>query len=291
MKHRRQVEMYYRFGKSEWSKISKQKKLFLLLLVGAIVYYIFLGSTVSSNSSVGSYSDGYADDDAEEIVVTELPKKKKKEKKIEVPPLKKVILETDELISASKFSRLVKPMEIRHNNLAICPNIGGGGKNRQCSKGYLEYYFKVEPGTDYYIYVETIGPNINDNSLWVGTDANQKKFLSCSSKTKAGQLVPHKHVKAGKWLCCPKYLAKNQKGGQGDFYYECCFSKLGPKGDETGCILDLEVDSKPHWNMLPRILTPESNEMMIKIYAREDGTAVTSLFVSTNPARTLSTMK
>lgn len=90
--------------------------------------------------------------------------------------------------------------------------------------GYIEFNFAVSEGTAYYLYVEAVGPTIMDNSLWVGTtDDNDIDFMKCESKQKAGPLVPHKHVSKSKWLCCPKYLAKNAKKGQGDFYTQCCF--------------------------------------------------------------------
>ena len=48
-------------------------------------------------------------------------------------------------------------------------------------------------------------------------------------------------------------------------------------------MLDLEVDSQPHWNQVPRKFTPSGEELTIRLYAREDGTAVTRLYLSTRP--------
>jgi len=214
-KYKSQYEVYYRYGKNKWNKTNQTKRIFFYLILACFVYYFFLGSSVLGSDShrVDKLSFESDADEFDEPPTVE-KKKKKKEKNIVIPPLNKQVLSPETLIPAGKYSRLVKPMEHRHDNLVICPNVGGGGKNRQCSKGYLEYYFEVEAGRDYYLYVETIGPNINDNSLWVGTDANEKNFLSCSSKTKAGPLVPKKHIKSSKWLCCPKYLAKNNRNGK-----------------------------------------------------------------------------
>jgi len=101
-----------------------------------------------------------------------------------------------------------------------------------------------------YLYVKTIAPSLNDNSLWVG-QVDNSQFTNCKTDETAGPLIPHKHVSSSKkWLCCPAYLAKNKKKGLGSFYSECCFNGLGPKADQEGCVLDLELSEEPQWLVL-----------------------------------------
>jgi len=184
-------------------------------------------------------------------------------------------------VSALSFNVIVRPM-VSKLNVVWCPDTGGGKANKLCSKGFAEYVFNVPKPGVYYVYVETVAPNINDNSLWVGSP----NLLETCPANKAGGLVPHKHVKSKTWLCCPKYLANNAKKGQAPFYSDCCSSSLGPAGQDVGCVLDLEVDEKPHWNMLPRELkiTNSKHQLVVKLYAREDGTAISRIFVSANPS-------
>ena len=62
--------------------------------------------------------------EVEELQPQKQVKKEKKKKKVEVPPLNKKVVDTESRVSAGEYSRLVKPMELRNDNLAICPNIG-----------------------------------------------------------------------------------------------------------------------------------------------------------------------
>jgi len=193
---------------------------------------------------------------------------------------------TEKPISAGDYNVLLRPMVgMPQWKSVICPDKGGGKQNKICSKAYTEYLFDVPSPGVYYVYVETIAPNINDNSLWIGApNADPGRFMTCPS-VKAGSLVPHKHVKSKRWLCCPKYLDNNAKKGQGAFYTQCCMTTLGPFAEDAGCILDLEVDSKPHWNMLPRelVVKSASEPVIIRLFAREDGTAVSRVMLSSNP--------
>eukprot|EP00924_Labyrinthula_sp_SR-Ha-C_P010045 maker-scaffold_40-snap-gene-0.1-mRNA-1 protein AED:0.00 eAED:0.00 QI:66/1/1/1/1/1/2/691/299 len=194
----------------------------------------------------------------------------------------KILLQPEKVASALDSSQVGGPMlKEEDKKLLSCPNVDGGGKNKQCSKGFSTYVFKVKPNTEYFLYVETVAPNIWDNSLWIGTNGDQTIFKTCPRK-RAVPLVPHKHLKWKRWDCCPKYLNKNKAKGKDEFYYGCCFDKLGPNGNEEGCMLDLEVNSKPQWNMMPRIFKTRSKqtELNVNLYAREDGTSISRIFLS-----------
>jgi len=271
--------------------------LILLILLKGWVGGASNTASVANNlrDNNGRDMDAYNGDDEEAKVEKPVPKKKKTS---EVGPtaaqfeedLRKVsgkILEVEKPALAYDYNVMLRPLVQRSSDKSVvCPDKGGGKYNKVCSKAYAEYHFNIpSPGT-YYVYVETVAPNINDNSLWVGSpDVDQSTFGECPG-TKAGPLVPSKHVKSKKWLCCPKYLESNRKKGQGLFYCECCTTTIGPKGNDMGCILDLEVDSKPHWNMAPRefVVKETTSPLRIRLYAREDGTAFTRVLVSSNPA-------
>jgi hypothetical protein len=203
-------------------------------------------------------------------------------------------------VPANKYvgSKLTKPLEIKGNNGGIwCPEKGGGTKNLACSKTSTEYRFQVKKEGKYYLYVQTIAPTIMDNSLWIGRvdvspgSKEYDAFYECSSSTTAGPLIPHKHVSSKKtYLCCPAYLAKNEKKGMNPFYSACTFTGLGPNGDEHGIAFDLELSEAPRWNQVPRIILVEKANIdkviSIRIYAREDGTQWTGLFLSKKSALT-----
>lgn len=187
--------------------------------------------------------------------------------------------------AADAYNVMLRPMVLQ-GKMVICPDKGGGKFNKICSKAYAEYLFTVPRAGTYYVYVEAVAPNINDNSLWVGApDLDTASYTACPA-AKAGNLVPHKHVKAKKWLCCPKYLDANARKGNAAFYCQCCIDNIGPFGEDLGCVLDLEVDSKPHWNLMPRALkvTATDKPVAVRLYAREDGTGVTRIMLSSNPA-------
>lgn len=191
------------------------------------------------------------------------------------------VLSTESMESSLSYSGLVEPMK-EFSSGVECPNMDGGGKNKQCSKGYSEYVFSVVVGKKYYLYIETVAPTIWDNSLWVGvSNADSGKFESCPKIPVVEEtLVPHKHVKNNRFLCCPKYLTKNEKKGKDSFYFGCCYEALGPDKKDKGCVLDLEVGEEPLWNMLPRQIVAESNLLGVKLFAREDGVGITRLFLS-----------
>jgi hypothetical protein len=194
---------------------------------------------------------------------------------------------SDKAVQAKKFNAKLRGLVGGEGGALICPDKGGGNNNKACSKSYAEYLFKVPAPGSYYVYVETVAPNINDNSLWVGMPGlDRTAFATCPQGVKAGPLVPHKHVSAKKWLCCPKYLASNAKKNQGRFYCDCCTDSIGPSGTDLGCILDLEVSTSPQWNMLPRELkiTSAKEPVAVRLYAREDGSAFTRVLLSGNPA-------
>lgn len=192
----------------------------------------------------------------------------------------------ERLVLANAYSgTLKKPVELGENDMVVCPE--RGGKNTQCSKVGVEYEFRISETDDYFLYVEVIGPDLNANSLWVGVDEEFLGFETCDEDKDAGELIPHKHKSTnGKWLCCPAYLGKNKKKGLTAFYSDCCFDGLGKKGDEKGCVLDLEVDTQPRWNQLPRVIHVEVDDtkigriVTVRLYAREDGTAWTRLALS-----------
>ncbi|GBG26956.1 Hypothetical Protein FCC1311_031792 [Hondaea fermentalgiana] len=194
-------------------------------------------------------------------------------------------LALDKPAAATDYNVMLRPLEVKGKTV-ICPDKGGGKANKVCSMAYVEYLFDIASPGVYYLYVETLGPNINDNSLWVGAPSLPSSSFTECPRNKAGPLIPHKHIKSKKWLCCPKYLEANAKKGQGAFYCECCSSTIGPFGKDLGCILDLEVDANPHWNMLPRefSVTSTSEPFPIRLYAREDGTAITRVLLTKDPA-------
>lgn len=247
------------------------------------------GTLVVAESGYGGDSDNDFDEPVE--------KPKPKRRKESTPALTPEQIEEDlgkathrklaiELpAEATSYNVMLRPMETKGSSV-ICPDKGGGKQNKICSQAYAEYLFDVTKPGVYYLYVETLGPNINDNSLWVGAPMMDSSTFTNCPDVKAGALVPHKHVKSKKWLCCPKYLASNAKKGQGAFYCECCISSIGPYGKDLGCILDLEVDANPHWNMLPREIkvASTSEPFPIRLYAREDGTAITRVMLSASPA-------
>lgn len=193
----------------------------------------------------------------------------------------------ERLVPASAFSGpLKKPLELGENEASVvCPE--RGGKNAPCSKSKAEYRFLIKESNEYYLYVEVIAPDLNANSLWVGVDQDFESFSKCDDAALAGPLTPHKHVtSSGKWLCCPAYLGKNKKKGLAAFYSDCCYNGLGKGGDESGCVLDLEVDTQPKWNQLPRVIKVDVDDpkqgkvITVRLYAREDGTAWTRLALS-----------
>ena len=168
-----------------------------------------------------------------------------------------------------------------------------GGKNKECSRGYAEYRFKVKPRTKYYLWVRGLGPDLFANSLWIGAPGHGPlTTANCHwpEGVKVPFTVPHKHrPKHGsakgrdKVVCCPPYLGKNRRAGKSLYYSECCHAGLGPDGHEKGCVFDLEVDPQPKWQMVPRIyhiLKHHGEELAIRIYAREDGTSWTALSVN-----------
>ena len=173
-----------------------------------------------------------------------------------------------------------------------------GGKNKECSRGYAEYRFKVKPRTKYYLWIRGVGPDLFANSLWVGAPGHgplNTAHCHWPEGVKVPFTVPHKHrPKHGsakgrdRVVCCPAYLGKNRKAGKDPFYFECCHGGLGPDGHEKGCVFDLEVDTEPKWQMLPRVyhvLKHHGEELAIRIYAREDGTSWTALMLSNNVQR------
>ena len=165
------------------------------------------------------------------------------------------------------------------------------GKNTQCGKVSAEYRFKVKKAGDYFLYIQVIAPGLNDNSLWIGLvdGANEAAFDECSTPSgiSPGPFLPHKHLTSSKkFLCCPAYLNKNKKKGLAGFYSDCCYMGLGKEGNEKGCVLDLEVDDQARWNQLPRVIqtTDDNQVVVVRIYAREDGTSWTGLVLSSNAA-------
>lgn len=203
--------------------------------------------------------------------------------------------------SCTNAGSLKKPLKVTDEGAVTCPE--QGGKNLQCSKVYAEFTFsKLQPKTSYFLYVQTIAPTIMDNSLWISPPlappssssssasvvGNLEAFTAasaCKSPSSSGKypLVPHKHTSgsSARWLCCPAYLAKNKKKNMAPFYSDCCHPALGPGGDETGCVLDLEVSTGPQWNEFPRAFRLEKGDSFsVRIYFREDGTAVSGVFLS-----------
>mmetsp|Transcript_5539 Transcript_5539/g.10404 ORF Transcript_5539/g.10404 Transcript_5539/m.10404 type:complete len:336 (+) Transcript_5539:136-1143(+) len=283
-----------------WLNADQRRMVAVALILLVFVFQVarpFGGSQAPYAQSQGLRANGGGDaygDDAEfEEETTKAPTKKKKPAP-KGPPLEGMEADIaaatgkvhgpEKAVPATAYNVKVRPLEVREN-LVICPDKGGGSENKICSKAYAEYLFKVPSPGAYYVYVESVAPNINDNSLWIGAPSlDSSGFASCPS-AKAGPLVPHKHVKSKKWLCCPKYLANNAKKGQGQFYCDCCITSIGPKQNEMGCILDLEVSTGPQWNMLPRLLkvTSTSDPLPVRLYAREDGTGFTRVLLSSDP--------
>jgi len=190
---------------------------------------------------------------------------------------------------------LAKPLEAhpKYAGGVWCPEKGGGTRNQACSKVSAEYRIRVTTPGKYFLYVEAVAPTIMDNSLWIGRGDVQegedelREFAECSSTTLAGPLIPHKHVSSKKkFLCCPAYLAKNAKKGMSAFYSSCCFNGLGPRADETGCAMDLEISDAPRWNQAPRVFSVKdtSRPVLVRVYAREDGTVWTGLVLTRKQA-------
>ncbi len=306
----------------KYANNNNSKWIFLAIISMLMIYYLFLSDDIDGNNGYKSSGiRGNADNDLDnsddpyglheekkskkkikkdnnENEDGDVEKKKPKAEKPKVLPAGPVHL-NDKIITAStQASGLMAPFKIM-NNMAICPNIGGGGKNIQCTKGYVEFRFKVNKAGIYYLYIETFAPTLLDNSLWVSppldpTNGNElpaddeqlKSFLQCDSKHTPGPLVPHKHITSSKKIeCCPKYLAKNAKKGMSAFYSDCCYASVGPYGDGNGCVMDLEMDTvKPLWNLSPRayVVKDPNKLLVIRLYGREDGTGVTRVLLTTN---------
>ena len=221
---------------------------------------------------------------------------KKPKAPLSVQTKRAAVHSTDVVVNAAKFyqktSNIVSASARGKYSFLICPDAGGKDANKECSRGFMEYRFNIEKAGTYWLYVQTYCTNIYDNSLWVSPalDENGERvesamasFESCDGKQKAGSLVPHKHVSRKKLLCCPAYLAKNLKKKMAPFYTNCCYDRIGPEGNEMGCVLDLEVGTAPTWNMLPRPYQLPMGQFSMRLYAREDGTAVMAAALSANP--------
>lgn len=202
-------------------------------------------------------------------------------------PVPNVILQPEMFIPANKFSSIVKkPLDVQSGTVS-CPE--RGGKNAPCGKVPIEYRFQVKDPGDYFLYIQVVAPSLNDNSLWVElvSGADEHIYEECQTNINAGPLIPHKHVASKKtFLCCPAYLAKNKKKGLASFYSDCCYGGLGKDSNEKGCVLDLEVDTQPRWNQLPRVFRVEASDTLVsvRVFAREDGTSWTGLVLSSESA-------
>lgn len=293
----------------QWVKVNPNKRICILIvgiMMVLILSNIFYNGLIKKNiqrtemvvslrsNRKLSVENSKSDDIYDEVKET-LPPKKNRKNTFDVSAsdlendLKSVTglkHKVEKSVQADKYNVKLRPIEVKNNRQLICPDKGGGSNNKVCSKAYAEYLFQIPKPGSYYVYVETVAPNIMDNSLWVGAPGlDQADYAKCPT-IKAGPLMPHKHVKNKKWLCCPKYLAANAKKNQGKFYCDCCISTIGPTGQDIGCILDLEVSKTPQWNMLPRALNVKSitNPLAVRIYAREDGSAWTRILLSSNPS-------